>query len=101
MTKMPSLRSADKWATMRPMRARAVLLCAATAIGCHAPGGGALPDMAGGGASCFDGRIDGDETDVDCGGSCQRCSDGMRCYRADDCASAACVNNRCATNVRF
>lgn len=50
-------------------------------------------------ASCTDGLKNGDETDVDCGGSCPRCANGLVCDSRDDCASALCVNFRCAACV--
>src|SRR5690348_5063006 len=52
-------------------------------------------DMAGAPASCNDGKKDGDETDVDCGGSCAPCATGKTCAKSSDCASAACLNNMC------
>ncbi len=42
-------------------------------------------------ATCADGVVNGDETDVDCGGSCpQACDDGEGCLADDDCASMFC-----------
>jgi hypothetical protein len=46
---------------------------------------------------CFDGRQNGDETDVDCGGSCDRCTTGRTCHSRDDCGSAFCAGGICAT----
>lgn len=46
--------------------------------------------------SCSNGRLDGDETDLDCGGSCAGCPDGARCLSPIDCASAVCVGGSCA-----
>ena len=43
------------------------------------------------GPTCRDGVKNGSETDVDCGGSCRRCTDGRICLDRDDCASAHCV----------
>jgi hypothetical protein len=54
-----------------------------------APIDGTLP------AHCTDGAKNGDETDVDCGGSCATCSNGQACTRALDCASGACTAARC------
>jgi hypothetical protein len=43
------------------------------------------------GASCRDGAQNGDETDVDCGGSCPTpCDDGDECEQDSDCASQVC-----------
>ncbi len=47
------------------------------------------------GLSCSDGILNGDETDVDCGGGCDVCGDGQGCGGAEDCASMLCVNNVC------
>jgi hypothetical protein len=50
-----------------------------------------------GGATCFDMRKDGTETDVDCGGgSCPLCANGQICLTDTDCASAFCSNGTCA-----
>src|SRR5262245_38424294 len=46
--------------------------------------------------TCSDNTVGGDETDVDCGGSCSPCSPGKRCLRARDCDSSVCANNQCA-----
>ena len=40
--------------------------------------------------SCDDGLRGGDESDVDCGGSCPACADGAMCTTADDCQSGLC-----------
>ncbi len=50
---------------------------------------------------CIDGVRDGDETDIDCGGSCAPCGEGGGCVTASDCASASCAapdggTSRCA-----
>jgi hypothetical protein len=42
-------------------------------------------------ASCNDGVMDGDELDVDCGGSCARCADGQHCQVATDCTGPVCM----------
>lgn len=52
-------------------------------------------------ASCSDGRLDGDETDVDCGGSCPACADMKDCRVDADCRSLACnaiAPHRCMTS---
>src|SRR5579883_3434727 len=47
-------------------------------------------------SSCHDGVKDGDETDVDCGGSvCPACAAGLACLHGSDCQSTFCSNNRC------
>ncbi len=46
--------------------------------------------------SCFDGVKNGDETDVDCGGSCSLgCAGGNKCKKNKDCASGKCESKVC------
>ncbi len=47
-------------------------------------------------ASCTDGRRNGDESDVDCGGRCARCDDRAACAGNGDCASGLCGGGVCA-----
>ncbi len=47
-------------------------------------------------ASCMNGSKDGDETDVDCGGSCIPCTDGKACVAPTDCTNANCNASVCA-----
>ncbi|MBK9260855.1 MAG: hypothetical protein IPM54_13675 [Polyangiaceae bacterium] len=47
-------------------------------------------------AECGNGIKDGIETDVDCGGSCGRCSDGKACMIDSDCMSFVCNGQTCA-----
>jgi hypothetical protein len=44
---------------------------------------------------CFDRRRDGDETDLDCGGSCKQCQADATCALAADCATTTCEQGRC------
>ena len=46
-------------------------------------------------STCTDGVRNGDETDIDCGGSCARCVNGRRCAVSNDCASGLCSNQTC------
>ena len=49
---------------------------------------------------CSDGRRNGSESDVDCGGSsaaCVRCADGKRCFQDSDCQNLACQMGVCAS----
>jgi len=56
------------------------------------PGGGD-----GGMYTCSDGVLDGDETDVDCGGSCLPCAADKTCARDTDCTTRSCdTNHQCA-----
>lgn len=42
-------------------------------------------------APCFDGELDGDETDVDCGGPlCPPCAEGAICVGPNDCVTGEC-----------
>jgi hypothetical protein len=47
--------------------------------------------------TCDDQRLNGDETAVDCGGSCAACADGADCNTDADCQSVRCSTGRCAT----
>ena len=45
---------------------------------------------------CADGVLDGNETDVDCGGpDCAPCASGKMCLFGSDCTSGTCTNGRC------
>lgn len=46
--------------------------------------------------SCTDGQQNGDESDLDCGGSCSPCTTGQACVTGTDCASGECVGAVCA-----
>src|SRR3954469_14795809 len=48
-------------------------------------------------STCSDGVQNGDETGVDCGGSCPRCGNGRSCLSRNDCASALCSGRVCAS----
>ena len=45
--------------------------------------------------TCSDGVKNGDETDVDCGGSCGDCQPGKACNQAADCDSGVCTGGVC------
>jgi hypothetical protein len=47
-------------------------------------------------SSCYDTQKDGDETDVDCGGTCFPCLDGKACAIGNDCQSLNCQAGTCA-----
>lgn len=52
--------------------------------------------VAAGAPSCLDRRLNGDETDLDCGGtSCRRCAGGAACLAGSDCQTGRCENGRC------
>jgi hypothetical protein len=42
-------------------------------------------------ATCFDRVVDGDESDIDCGGSCRACAGGAACRASADCQSQSCA----------
>ena len=46
-------------------------------------------------ATCIDGLKNGDETDVDCGGSCPVCAVGGTCAVGADCVEKVCTQSRC------
>jgi hypothetical protein len=48
---------------------------------------------------CDDRVRNGDETDIDCGGTCGQCEVGDRCEIDRDCGEAACIDGRCAPHV--
>ena len=73
---------------------------AAKPVGESCGGGSKVCDGAGNcvDPSCTDQVKDGDETDVDCGGSCGPCGDGKACATGSDCTSGVCDSdtNTCA-----
>ncbi len=46
-------------------------------------------------ASCSDGILNQDESDVDCGGSCPPCEVGQSCIDPLDCTTMACADGSC------
>jgi hypothetical protein len=47
--------------------------------------------------SCANNKIDGDETDTDCGGSCGKCADKLTCLVPSDCISGICSIGKCVS----
>jgi hypothetical protein len=45
--------------------------------------------------TCIDGKKNGGETGVDCGGPCPRCANGQGCNSRTDCAGAFCSGTKC------
>ena len=85
---------------------RFVFLLVAVATGClpqvGPPNDAGAPEGGGGGggsmsASCTDGVMNGDESAIDCGGSCVACALNVACRSAIDCASGLCRQSLCAT----
>jgi hypothetical protein len=56
-------------------------------------GDGGGPDLLP--STCGDGKLDGDETDVDCGGSCLPCDVPRTCKVSGDCSTNSCNGGRC------
>ena len=48
---------------------------------------------------CENGRRDGDEADVDCGGSCTACGNDKLCTKNSDCLSNQCSGGRCSGEI--
>jgi len=46
--------------------------------------------------SCMDGAKNGAETDVDCGGGCDKCGLGGACVANSDCGQGLCIADSCA-----
>ncbi len=44
---------------------------------------------------CSNKKMDGDETDVDCGGSCTACPADKACKLDSDCTTSTCIEGRC------
>lgn len=50
-------------------------------------------------STCDSKRLDGDETGLDCGGSCGPCPDGQGCAVKADCLSGVCTNQKCQASA--
>jgi hypothetical protein len=53
------------------------------------------------GPTCSDGIKNGSESDVDCGGSCPRCTFDKTCASRDDCTTAFCPEGTCRGCLSF
>jgi hypothetical protein len=51
--------------------------------------------------ACGDTVRNGNETDVDCGGNCDGCDDGLACGVDGDCSSGQCSNNVCVSGPDY
>ena len=49
--------------------------------------------------TCSDGVKNGNETSIDCGGTCPRCPNGRTCASRNDCDAALCTGGMCAECV--
>ena len=87
-----------RWNMKEAMRASLLVLLL---VGCVPRVGPALTDGgstdgdAGVVVGCDNSTLDGDETDVDCGGSCAGCAVDLACDGPRDCASGVCLSGRC------
>lgn len=63
------------------------------------PGVGCGDSGAEAAADCSDGVVNGDETDIDCGGGCAPCGVGQACESYRDCAGGVCAGGVCGTGV--
>jgi hypothetical protein len=77
------------------------MACALSALGARAAAEPAPvpPTLRAAGENCFDGRLNGPESDVDCGGDCVPCPLEARCQVARDCGSGRCADGSCAEQV--
>jgi hypothetical protein len=50
-------------------------------------------------STCESKKQDGDETGIDCGGSCSLCGDGAGCVTGGDCRSGVCENLKCQASA--
>jgi hypothetical protein len=95
----------DLDATLRDYLTRRRTLATLTLVAGAVVAAGALAIDHGFPRTCRDGVKNGDETDVDCGGSCTRCADARACAQDLDCISAicragACVVHSCGDGVK-
>jgi len=49
---------------------------------------------------CSDVTKNGTETDIDCGGGCDKCADSKACKVASDCLSGVCTGGKCAAGCK-
>ncbi len=74
------------------MRSYGRVLCLSALLFACESGAGSAPVP-----SCVDGQKNGDETGLDCGGTCpQKCTANQGCTIASDCESARCTGGVCA-----
>jgi hypothetical protein len=72
--------------------------CTTTGFVPYSPEGATEKDQCGCEFGCTNGKQNGDETDVDCGGSCStKCADSKVCALPGDCASGNCWQGKCVS----
>ena len=90
--------------SIRDPRLAAILFATRTALGvglllgaaaCSSP----AQTAAAGRATCDNGVVDGPESDVDCGGTCDLCATGLVCRVGTDCFSGACEGGFCLADA--
>jgi hypothetical protein len=70
-------------------------LATLVALSAVLPSSCTLPDFAFDTTSCDDGRKNGEETGVDCGGQCEACPVDAECTTDDECAPGTCIAGAC------
>ena len=76
-------------------------VCVESLVDANSPCDGGACDAGGScvTSTCDSKQRDGDETGLDCGGSCGPCPDGEGCSVKDDCLSGVCTNNKCQASA--
>ena len=90
----------NRFASALPRISLALVLLVLPLAGCPAPTTsppeGGCDNDCGIGSSCTDRIKNGDETDIDCGGSCStKCDPGRACAKAADCLTGVCTSGQC------
>jgi hypothetical protein len=77
------------------------MACALSTLGAHAAAEPApmRPVFRAATETCFDGKLNGPESDIDCGGDCVPCALDARCQVARDCESGRCAEGSCAEQI--
>lgn len=75
----------------------AILIMAVLAVGCGDSADVQTADV----NLCGDGKKNGGESDIDCGGGivCERCEIGMQCGNYNDCNSNVCRSGECVPAI--
>ena len=93
-------RHCSKWRRDRPRLWRSICDACGDGLGCAANTdciSGVCTNNVCQAPTCEDNVLNGDETDVDCGGAiCNACDEGQACAANNDCASDVCADNVCA-----
>ncbi len=88
--------NSDSWVNYADVR----LLLDNWGVGCINPVGSPQGDRLPGSSNfCASGELDGNGSDVDCGGSCIGCYLGQACDLSRDCLSGICESGRCESDA--